>query len=105
MTDSSFAEGSSQPDQESKYPKKRHQEVQSGSQDRPSKQQKLVRDQQLDLSHSVDSTIARMNNAVLSDHLTQRTKRFAPDISDLELADYGVPGIAILPASVSRCIF
>lgn len=49
-------------------------------------------DEALDTDLGLNTLFARMDNQLLADHLTQKTKRFGSDLSPVELSDLTVPG-------------
>ena len=49
-------------------------------------------DDAFDLTYSVNTAISKMDNRLLADYFTRRTKRFNPDLSFLESQDRQVPG-------------
>jgi protein CMS1 len=56
------------------------------------KKPKDIEDESLDAELGVNHAIAHMDSRLLVDHLAQRTKRFKPDLSLMELEDMFVPG-------------
>ncbi|KAK4543461.1 hypothetical protein LTR36_005604 [Oleoguttula mirabilis] len=60
------------------------------------KKPKDVNDEALDLELGVNHAIAHMDGTLMADHIAQRTKRFQPDMSMVEVEDNHVPEKAIL---------
>lgn len=56
------------------------------------KKPKDVQDQALDEAQGVNHAIAHMDSSLMADHIAQRTKRFKPDLSLVEVEDMHVPG-------------
>ena len=52
-------------------------------------------DGNLDLTEGIDTAIGQMDNRLLVDWVAQKTKRFAPDMSVVELEDLYLPGTTI----------
>ena len=46
----------------------------------------------LDLDQGINSAIGKMDNQLIADWVAQRIRRFAPDLSVLELEDQYLPG-------------
>lgn len=61
-----------------------------------SKKPKDVDDAALDLTLGINHAIAHMDPQLTADHVAQRTKRFQPDLSTVELEDTYIPEKAIL---------
>lgn len=60
------------------------------------KKPKDVDDDALDVELGVNHAIAHMDSRLMADHMAQRTKRFQPDMSTVEIEDSYVPEKAIL---------
>lgn len=56
------------------------------------KKPKDITDDALDLEAGVNHAVAHMDSQLLADHLAQRTARFQPDLSLMELDELRVPG-------------
>ncbi|EQL03546.1 hypothetical protein G6O67_002090 [Ophiocordyceps sinensis] len=56
-------------------------------------------DEALDTDLGLNTLFARMDNQLLADHLTQKTKRFGSDLSPVELSDLTVPASCIQDTS------
>lgn len=81
----------------SKTSKKRKHEGQAGSK-APLKKKKSRKTQQdddvdLDLEKGVNMAIGRFDSHLLADYVAQRTKRFQPDLSLVELEDRHISGL------------
>lgn len=63
---------------------------------RKSKKPKNVDDEDLNQELGLNLAIGRMDNSLLADYMAQRTKRFEPDLSMVELEDRHVPGMLYL---------
>lgn len=50
-------------------------------------------DADLDLDEGINMAIGRFDNHLLADYIAQRTKRFQPDLSLVELADQQISGL------------
>ena len=57
-----------------------------------SKKPKDVEDEALDSELGVNHAVAHMDNQLLADHIAQRTKRFKPELSVVEMDDSYIPG-------------
>lgn len=57
-----------------------------------SKKPKDVDDEALDLEKALNHAIADMDSGLMADHVAQRTKRFRPEMSLVEVEDLHVPG-------------
>ncbi|EKG11589.1 hypothetical protein MPH_11082 [Macrophomina phaseolina MS6] len=66
---------------------------------RKNKKPKNIDDQDLNEELGLNLGIARMDSQLLADYMAQRTKRFEPDLSTVELEDRYVPVKAILDTS------
>lgn len=60
---------------------------------RKNKKPKNIDDQDLNEELGLNLGIARMDSQLLADYMAQRTKRFEPDLSTVELEDRYVPGM------------
>ena len=67
------------------------------------KNRKTDSDGSLDLVPGINQAIARSNSALLADFVAQRTKRFASDLSLVELEDQHIPGTCSMYLSASYC--
>ena len=77
--------------------KKRKQDVQSREEKNSSKRRKLkkpkdVEDEALDVDLRVNHAMAHMDSRLMADHIAQRTKRFRPELSLVEVEEVHVPG-------------
>ena len=71
-----------------------------------SRVKKPIDPESLDLAKGLNHAIARLDSPLLADYIAQRTKRFAPHLSLLELQDRYVPGISEhYLASFSRFLY
>lgn len=59
---------------------------------RKNKKPKDVDDEDLDEAKGLNRSIGRMDSRLLADYMAQRTRRFEPDLSMVELEDRYVPG-------------
>lgn len=59
------------------------------------KKPKDIQDEALDTEAGLNHAIAHMEGTLMADHIAQRTKRFQPDLSAVELGDCYVPGMAL----------
>ncbi|KAK7628397.1 U3-containing 90S pre-ribosomal complex subunit-domain containing protein [Phyllosticta citricarpa] len=66
---------------------------------RKNKQPKDVHDEDLDEAAELNRSIGRMDSRLLADYMAQRTKRFEPDLSFVELEDRYVPEKSIRDTS------
>ncbi|KAK8154997.1 U3-containing 90S pre-ribosomal complex subunit-domain containing protein [Phyllosticta citrichinensis] len=66
---------------------------------RKNKQPKDVHDEDLDEAAGLNRSIGRMDSRLLADYMAQRTKRFEPDLSLVELEDRYVPENSICDTS------
>ena len=53
-------------------------------------------DQNLDLGLGLNLAIGKLDSRLLADYVAQRTKRFATDLSHVELEDEHIPGISCI---------
>nr|POE90128.1 protein cms1 [Quercus suber] len=60
---------------------------------RKSKKPKDVDDGALDVENGINHAIAHMDSRLLADHLAQRTKRFQPDLSIVEVDEWHISGM------------
>ncbi|EME38800.1 hypothetical protein DOTSEDRAFT_180706 [Dothistroma septosporum NZE10] len=58
-----------------------------------------VDDSSLDSELGINRSIARMDSQLMADHIAQRTRRFQPDLSAVELEDVHIPAKAILDST------
>lgn len=58
------------------------------------KKPKDIDDAALDAELGVNLAVARMDGGLLADHLAQRTRRFRPELSLVEMEDLHIPGMA-----------
>lgn len=58
------------------------------------KKPKDIDDAALDAELGVNLAVARMDGGLLADHLAQRTRRFRPELSLVEMEDLHLPGMA-----------
>jgi protein CMS1 len=56
------------------------------------KKPKDLDDEALDVDLGVNHAIAHMDSRLMADHIAQRTKRFRPELSLVEVEDVHVPG-------------
>ncbi|TKA71122.1 hypothetical protein B0A49_03121 [Cryomyces minteri] len=63
------------------------------------KKPKDIDDDELDTTAGVNTAVAHMDSRLLADHVAQRTKRFEPELSLVELEDRYIPERAILDTS------
>ena len=61
-----------------------------------SKKAKEDEDDPLDIKNGIKTAIGRFDRRLLADYVAQRTKRFEPDLSLVELEDRHIPGISDL---------
>ncbi|KAK8176307.1 U3-containing 90S pre-ribosomal complex subunit-domain containing protein, partial [Phyllosticta citribraziliensis] len=66
---------------------------------RKNKQPKDVHDEDLDEAAGLNRSVGRMDSRLLADYMAQRTKRFEPDLSFVELEDRYVPENSICDTS------
>ena len=59
---------------------------------RQAKKAKYSNDEDLDQQSGLNLAIGRFDNRLLADHIAQRTKRFSPKLSLVELEDLHIPG-------------
>lgn len=59
---------------------------------RKNKKPKNIDDEDLNEEFGLNLAVARMDSQLLADYMAQRTKRFEPDLSMVELEDRYVPG-------------
>jgi hypothetical protein len=77
--------------------KKRKHEAKSKEEKNSSKRRKLkkpkdVDDEALDTDLGVNHAVAHMDSRLMADHIAQRTKRFRPELSLVEVEEVHVPG-------------
>ena len=81
--------------------KKRAADDGSSTADRKGKKRKnnksADKDDGLDMELGVNTSIARMDNQLLADHLLKQLTRFGSDLSPVEISDLTIPGKLILP--------
>ena len=58
------------------------------------KKPKDVDDEALDVALGVNHAIAHMDSRLMADHIAQRTRRFEPELSLMEVEDRYVPGVS-----------
>ena len=95
-------EGLSSPEPPHSTKRKRDAESKSDSR-RTAKRRKLkkpkdVDDGALDMELGVNHAIAYMDSRLMADHIAQRTRRFQPELSVVEMEDIHVPGWLVLSA-------
>jgi len=56
------------------------------------KKPKDVEDDALDAELGVNHAIGHMDNSLMADHIAQRTRRFRPKLSVVEVEDFHIPG-------------
>ena len=56
---------------------------------------------EIDETKGVNPGIARMDGALLADHVARQTQRFEKDLSAVELEDLRIPGAFLLPITVA----
>ncbi|KAF4309539.1 replication regulator protein [Botryosphaeria dothidea] len=66
---------------------------------RKNKKPKNIDDEDLNEEFGLNLAVARMDSQLLADYMAQRTKRFEPDLSMVELEDRYVPEKAVLDTS------
>jgi len=97
MVDSASGPPQSPSLQASKILKKRKREghAESKAPIRKKKSGKIQRDDDadLDLENGINTAVGRFDSHLLADHVAQRTKRFQPDLSLVELEDRHIPGL------------
>lgn len=52
-------------------------------------------DEFLDMELGLNTLFSRMDNQLVADYLAQKTSRFAPDLSNVELSDITISGMFI----------
>lgn len=57
------------------------------------KKPKDIQDEALDVEAGLNHAMAHMDSRLMADHIAQRTKRFLPDLSAVELGDRYLPGM------------
>jgi len=57
-----------------------------------SKKAKKNDDENLDLKSGLNVAIGKLDSQLLADYIAQRTKRFSPNLSLVELEDFHIPG-------------
>ena len=78
--------------------KKRKQSTLAKEEKKSSKRRKLKRpkdvdEEALDADLGVNHAIAHMDSRLMADHIAQRTKRFRPELSLVEMEELHVPGL------------
>ena len=78
--------------------KKRKQSTPSKKEKKSSKRRKLKKpkdldEEALDVDLGVNHAIAHMDSRLMADHIAQRTKRFRPELSLVEMDELHVPGL------------
>ena len=68
------------------------------------KTQKSVPLESSDNAENFNPAIAGLSSQLLADHVAQRTKRFAPELSAVELQDRYIPGMRCQPAHVYQIL-
>ena len=68
-------------------------DTQKSKKRRKSKKPKDVDDAALDVELGVNHAIAHMDSRLLADHIAQRTKKFNPELSVVEIEDTYIPGM------------
>jgi protein CMS1 len=68
-------------------------EDKKSSKRRKLKKQKDVEDEALDVDLGVNHAIAHMDSRLMADHIAQRTKRFRPELSLVEVEDVHISGL------------
>ena len=53
----------------------------------------VLEDESLDTEQALNTAIGKLDGRLLADYVAQRTKRFAPDLSILEMEDQYLPGM------------
>lgn len=53
----------------------------------------VLEDGSLDTEQGVNTALGKLDGRLLADYVAQRTKRFAPDLSLLEMEDQYLPGM------------
>lgn len=66
--------------------------IQKAKKRKRSKKPKDVDDAALDTEIGVNRAIAQMDSRLLADHIAQRTRRFRPELSTMEIEDSYIPG-------------
>lgn len=75
--------------------KKRRQDAPAKEETKSSKRRKLKKAKDVDdeaLDAGVNHAIAHMDSRLMADHIAQRTKRFRPELSLVEVEEVHVPG-------------
>jgi protein CMS1 len=90
-------EGFSDPASPPPSSKKRKQDAPTKDEKKSSKRRKLKRpkdldEEALDADLGVNHAIAHMDSRLMADHIAQRTKRFRPELSLVEMEELHVPG-------------
>lgn len=90
-------EGFSDSSPPSSSSKKRKQDAPAKEETKSSKRRKLkkpkdVDDEALDADLGVNHAIGHMDSRLMADHIAQRTKRFRPELSLVEIEEVHVPG-------------
>ncbi|KAF1809878.1 hypothetical protein P152DRAFT_476015 [Eremomyces bilateralis CBS 781.70] len=67
---------------------------------RKSRKPKDIQDDEIDQEQKVNKGISRMDSVLLADLIVQRTKRFEPELSSVELEDKHIPSKAIFDTTV-----
>lgn len=68
-------------------------EIKQAVKRRKSKKRKPEEDNNLDLNQGLNLAIGKLDSRLLTDYVAQRTRRFATDLSAVELEDIHIPGI------------
>ena len=53
----------------------------------------VLQDESLDTEQGLNTALGKLDGRLLADYVAQRTKRFAPDMSMLEMEDRYLPGM------------
>lgn len=72
--------------------RKRDAEEKKSAKRRKLKKPKDVDDEALDSELGVNHAVAHMDSRLMADHLAQRTRRFQPDLSLVEVEERYIPG-------------
>lgn len=73
--------------------RKRDTEGKKSAKRRKLKKPKDVDDEALDVELGVNHAIAHMDSRLMADHMAQRTRRFQPDLSLVEVEERYIPGM------------
>ncbi|KAK5113141.1 hypothetical protein LTR85_010959 [Meristemomyces frigidus] len=96
VSDSGSAGGAALPSAKRKRDDDSKPESKRAAKRKKMKKPKDVDDEALDVELGVNHAIAHMDSRLMADHIAQRTKRFQPDMSMMEVEDSYVPEKAIL---------